>query len=260
MWPPDPDDGPARGTADLTTICRPPPMRVPPVIPSTIRGLVQTRRQLTGMLRAFRLHGPRGLFAFGRHHRAEAVILAWPLYEQLSSAAYALEDATHAVELDRRRRNPRGPEEIAPAAVLELLGAVPPSGARSRRAVPAPARRFNAWPTALDDLMRFGEQQSPAARAALAAVLADVAGGRQTGTAMVALPGQPSLEGYRRIVVPLGADGGSAIVVVGEPAARTEAPGTVELLAVLTAGTLVGALQELEDFADLDAPPDDEPG
>ncbi|HWS36322.1 MAG TPA: hypothetical protein VN408_26750 [Actinoplanes sp.] len=224
------------------------------MIPSTIRGLVQTRRQLTGMLRAFRLHGPRGLFAFGRHHRAEAVILAWPLYEQLSAAAHALEDASHAVELDRRRRNPRGPDEIALTGVVELLGVTAPAAARSRKAGP-PARRFTAWPTALDDLMRLGEQQAQSARTAIGAVLTDVAHGRQAGTAMVSQPGQPSLDGYRRVVVPLGPDGGSAVIVFGDPGDTSE---PVELLGVLTAGALVGALQELEDFADLDTPGDED--
>jgi hypothetical protein len=214
------------------------------MIPTTIRGLVQTRSQLTEMLRAFRVHGPRGLFAFGRHHRAEAVILPWPLFEQLTEAAQALEDASHVVELDRRRRNPRGTGKVSLSALAELLGVQPPAGGKS----PARGRQLAAWPTALDDVMRIREEQPAAACAVVAEVLSEIAQGRQTGAALVAVPGQPALSGYRRAVVPLGATGGTVIVVFGGPA---DSDGAVELLAVLTAGPLVSALQELESFVDL---------
>ncbi|MEU8244061.1 hypothetical protein AB0C07_37885 [Actinoplanes missouriensis] len=215
------------------------------VIPSTIRGLVETRSQLTGMLRAFRLHGPRGLFTFGRHHRAEAVILPWPLFEQLSVAAHTLEDAAHAVELDRRRRNPRGPGKLSLARAAELLGVALPPAARTRKA----AVQLTAWPTALDDLVRLGEEQPPATRSAIAETLADVVHGRQAGFPMASQPGQPSLDGYRRLVVPLGEAGAAVMIVVGTPAGAQ----AVDLLAVLPTGPLIGALQELANFADLDA-------
>ncbi|WP_155251637.1 hypothetical protein, partial [Salinispora cortesiana] len=128
------------------------------MIPTTIRGLAQTRRQLTGLLRAFRVHGPRGLFAFGRHHRAEAAILAWPLFEQLSDAAHAHEDTAHAVDLDRRRRNPRGPAKVSLARLAKLLAVDVPAAGRARKGAPAKTHQLTAWPTALDDLTRIGEE------------------------------------------------------------------------------------------------------
>lgn len=233
------------------------------MIPTTIRGLVQTRRQLTGLLRAFRLHGPRGLFAFGRHHRAEAVILAWPLFEQLSAAAHALEDAAHAVDLDRRRRNPRGPAKVSLAQVAELLNVDAPAAGRARKGAPAKTHQLTAWPTAFDDLMRIGEEHPPTARAALVQTLAelvhraDLVHSQQAGAPMVSSPGQPSLDGYRRIVVPLNTDA-AAIVVFGEPPFAPGDTPTVDLLAVLPAGPLVTALHAGGTFADLDELPDDE--
>ena len=216
------------------------------VIPSTIRGLVQTRSHLTGMLRAFHVHGPRGLFAFGRHNRAEAVILAWPLFEQLTEAAHALQDAAHAVELDRRRRNPRGPAKVSLTRIAELLGVPAPPAPRP----PAKNHQLTVWPTALDDVMRIGDEQAPAARQAIADALAGIVSGQQTGTPMVSQPGQPPLAGYHRVVVPLGAAGGAAVVVFGQPTeGRTP---TIDLLAVLPAAELVSALHMMEDAADLE--------
>ncbi|BCJ46182.1 hypothetical protein GCM10010168_51310 [Actinoplanes ianthinogenes] len=209
------------------------------MIPTTIRGLVQTRSQLTDMLRAFRVHGPRGLFAFGRHHRAEAVILPWPLFERLTDAAQALEDAAHVVELDRRRRNPRGTGKVTLGMLAELLGVTPPA---RTVAPPARGRQITAWPAALDDLLRIREEQPPAVCAVIAEALVAIAAGRQTGAALVSAPGQPVLGDHRRVVVPLGAAGG-AVIVVFSPAG-----GTLDLLAVLPAGPLVSALQDLESL------------
>lgn len=222
-----------------------------------IRGLVQTRRQLTGLLRAFHLHGPRGLFAFGRHHRAEAVILAWPLFEQLSDAAHALQDAAHAVELDRRRRNPRGAAKVSLNRIAELLDVDAPGAGRARKGAPGKTHQLTAWPTALDDLMRIGEEHPPSARAALARTLGDIVRSRQVGAPMVSAPGQPSLDGYRRTVVPLSTEA-AAIIVFGEPACAPGDTPTVDLLAVLTAGPLVTALHAVGTFADLDELPDND--
>ncbi len=109
------------------------------------------------------------------------------------------------------------------------------------------------WPAAADDLADLSEQYPPAARQLVANALADIAFGRQTGTPPTTLPGQPPLAGYRRITVPLGLDTASAaLIVFSEPDTGRTRP-TVELLAVLIAGPLVSALQELDTVIDLDS-------
>ncbi len=222
------------------------------LIPTTIHGLVDTRTRLPTMLRVFRRYGPRGVFAFGRHHRAEAVILPWLLFERLADAAHALEDAARASELDRRRRHPSGPTPLTLQGAAVALGAELPRLGRPGPGAPTKGYTLLAWPTAIDDLMRLAEEQSTGVRDAVANALVDVAMGRRPGVALSSLPGQPQLAGYRRVVVPLGGESASAVIVAfGDPTTDPREP-AVELLAVLTAGPLVSALQDLDTLIDLD--------
>lgn len=229
------------------------------MIPTTIHGLIETRTRLTAMLRTFRSRGPRGLFAFGRHSRPEAVILPWPLFERLSDAAHALEDAARAAELDRRRRNPTGPGPVTLDRLAELLDCpVPPPSGAGPGAGPGGSRALVVWPTALDDLLRLAEEHPRSARSAIAHALVDLAHGRLTGAVLGTLPGQPRLDAYRRTVVPLAdparTDTAGAVTVVFGGAGEHPLAPAVELLAVLTAGPLVSALHELDPALELDPP------
>jgi hypothetical protein len=212
------------------------------VIPTTIHGLVETRSQLSTMLRVFR-RDARGAFAFGRHHQAEAVILPWRLFEQLAAAAEGLDDAARAVDLDRRRRHPAGP---APLALSALADALQVPAAALKRA----GRKISVWPGAVDDLLQLGDEQPLDAREQVAAALTDLATLVRLGAPLVSLPGQPQLDDYRRLVAPLGAQRPTLHITFRAAGAQAG----IELLAITSAGRLVAALQELDTHLDLTGP------
>lgn len=230
------------------------------MIPSSIHGLIETRKQLPAMLRAFRDRGPRGLFAFGRHSRAEAVILPWMLFEQLAGAAGQLEDATRVAELERRRRHPTGPTRVTGEELARFL-TLPPGPA------PVLARPLLVWPTALDDLLRMAEDHPLVTRQIIAGVLGAIVAGQQNGTPLTTLPGQPKLPDHYRLYArgcdpSTGELTGDVITVTfakvsiatAERSACTPEADTiedadggegVELLAVAPAGPLISALHDL---------------